>query len=306
MKNMKCVENSYKQVAERTQNKVDVQEAMEPFYASLYDGKTAMYADGQSGLDFNTLRASLIDMAVLSGKGIDFAIQIGQTKENITNVSYYLFGDCQVSIDGEEQIPVDGNRYEYSVNLEESTSIAFTFTMTDGIYEFTQFIGKPVYTLQAFSSDIVLNNIVMPQDSTATLVNTSEYSTDGTSVLMNVKGVITGNALDDYTYTPKVDLNIDMLEGIDNLSEVSELEFDVYNPGDKFSFTVYIHSESNYVQMGTFEITRGKNTVSLNIAGTNFNEMAQADRIVLGFENTTDGETANTYNFYIDNIVKKN
>ncbi len=299
------VENSYKEMVEAKGIALDVNNAMEPFYASLSDGNFSMYADGQFGLDFATLRASLIDTAVLAGKDIGFALQIGDAKDNVVPLSYYLTGDCKVSINGKAQTPVEGNRYEYALNLEEQTSLTFTFETADGSYSIEKFIGNPIYILQALSNESVLSNIKVPENSTAQLVNTTEYSTDGTSVLMNVNGLITGDELDDSLYTPVVEISTSMFEGIENLAEVSEVALDIYNPGESFTFNASIYSGSTYVQMGTYSIANGKNTISLNIKDADFDAMDKADKITFIFENTSDGVTANSYKFYIDNIVKK-
>ena len=300
------VENSYKALAKDSGNVFDVADVMESFYNSLYDGNVIMYRDGEFGLQFDTLRASLIDTAVLSGKGIHFAMQVADVKDNNAKISYYVSGDCRVFIQDKEQQSVKDNIFEYTIDLEEQTSLTFDFAMADGThYEITKFVGNPVYLLQALSDESVLEDIIMPEKSNATFVNTTEFSTDGTSILLDVNGVITGDTLEDSLHVPKVTLCTKMFEGIEKLTEVSKIEMDIYNPGSAFSFKVFIYSGATYVQMGTFDIASGKNTISLDIANAHFADMAQADRITFEFVNTEDGVTANTYKFYLDNIVKK-
>ena len=54
---------------------------------------------------------------------------------------------------------------------------------------------------------------------------------------------------------------------------------------------------------GSFTVENGKNTITIPINTLNFAALAQADRIVFEFTNSSDGETPNAYEFYLDNMV---
>lgn len=297
------IENKYNLMSEANGNAFNVEDVMEPFYSSLGEGDV-MYKDGQYGLEFDTLRASLIETAVLLQKGIDFALEVENIDDNLASIVYYASENCKVSIDGKEQKPVSGNRYEYQLNLNDAATLSFVFETAEGSCQLEKFIGSPTYILQELSKQADLSCITMPENSTAKLVQTKEYSTDGSSVLLNVNGVITGDTMQDTMRVQSIELDITKFEGIDNLSEASLIGIDIYNPGEEFTFDISIHSGSDYVPMGSFVIENGKNTITLDIESANFAMIEQADVISFDFVNSDDGKTAKTYSFYMDKIVK--
>lgn len=300
------IENGYKVLAEKYGNSISVSELMEPFYTSLYDGNWTMYSEGEYGLDFDKLRASLIDAAVWAGKGIDFALNIGGINNNIASIDYYVSENCTVYIADEKQTPIENGHYQYSLNLAKETTLKLVLETEDGTqYETSRFISNPTYTLQAMSEDSVLNKITVTEGSKMELVESKEYSTDGTSVLCTVNGVITGNALADSVYIPSVSLDVKMLEGISNITDMSSVLMDVYNPGEEFTCIVRIYSGAAFVEIGEVTLANGKNVLNLDIANAEFSDMANADQISFEFTNSEDGKTPNSYQFYIDNVYGK-
>ena len=298
------VERRYEELKAQYGNDFNVDSLMDEFYKNLYDGGSIMYADGQSGLDFAKVRADLIETANFIGKGIDFALYVSNLNGNVATISYYAASDCKIYIDKQLQQPVAGYQYQYELNLEEHTTLKLMIEAADGsVYEVERFISEPVVCLQALSDASVLEHITLTDTSTAEFVRTGEYSTDGTSVLLNVNGVITGNALNDAAFVPMASLSTEMFNDISKLSDVAAVRLDVFNPGEAFKVKIRIYSGPAYSEIGEYTIKSGKNTIDISIKDSGFTKVDEADRITFAFENSEDGITPDSYQLYIDNIV---
>lgn len=271
--------------------------------AVSYNG-SALYADGESGLHFDQLRGSLIDSLVWNELGIGFALaEIGVEGET-ANITYYVADNCKVTIDGTAQTPVSGCRYEYTLNLTQNTDLNMEIEISGGRkFKVSRFISKPTVILQSFEDEAVLTSMSVTEGGLAALAEAEGYATTGKSAHIQIIGKVTGDMLVDAGYVPALTLNISALEGISDLTEVKLINLDVYNPGETFKFTVKICAGSNYVNAGSFTIENGKNTITVPVNSLNFAALSQADRIVFEFANTSDGETANAYEFYLDNMI---
>lgn len=301
---LKDVENAYVEFAKGFGNNVKIDDIMEQFYQDVYDGKESMYADGEAGLNFDELRAALLETAVMCSRGVGFVVQSEDRVSNQIKLTYLVSEGVDVYIDGVKQEAVNGFQYEYLSDMQEDRKLKFEFKLTDGTTCATiHTLSEPVLELQTVSDDSILKDIKVGPGSTVELVETSDYSTDGTSAYFNVNGVITGNEMDDLTYVPTAEIYTRMFENISNLSEVQVLKADIYNPGDKFEFSVSLYSGDTFVNIGTYQINNGKNELSLNIAQSGFNKLDTVDRICFNFVNSDDGKTAKNYQFYIDSIV---
>jgi len=103
---------------------------------------------------------------------------------------------------------------------------------------------------------------------------------------------------------PSVSLDTKALNGISSLAEVMLLKMDLFNPTDTvFKVNIKIYSGTSFASAGQYSVDAGKNTFSISIQDISFAAMDQADRIVFEFENSTDGVTANVYDFYLDNMI---
>ena len=268
-----------------------------------YNG-SLYYADGEKGLDFDEVRASLIDLIVWNNKGIGFALEESSIRNNVAEISYYIAEGSKVYIGEELQQPVEGCKYVYSLNLEENTNLNMVIETTDGTkYEVSRFISFPTKTLQAFDDANALKKIAVTEGGVVELSDVAEYATDGGSAHMKVAGKITGVELVDAAYVPNMTIETSIFESISNLTEVDNLNMDIYNPGEAFKFQVKIYSKDAFVTLGEYSVDAGKNTISLPIAETEFSAMKEADKVVFEFENSADGVTANQYEFYLDNII---
>ena len=268
-----------------------------------YNG-SALYADGEKGLVFDDVRASLIDSIVWNNMGIGFALSGYTLKNNIALVSYYVSDTCKVYVGDELQQSVEGCRYEYELDLNENTSIALTIEAADGTrYDVLSFIAYPTKTLQSFEDAAVTSAFTTTEGGSVVLSSDAQYATEGNSAHITLSGVITGNELLDATFVPSVSMSTDILENITDLSEVDAFRMDFYNALGSFKVRVKVYSGTAFVTVGEYTIDSGHNSVNVVLSDVSFSAMAQADRIVFEFDNSSDGVTANTYDFYIDEIV---
>ena len=285
----------------------DASEYVNSYVDKVYYDGHYFRADGEDGLDFDQLRGDLIDCLAWNNMGIGFALKESAIANNIANLSFYLSEGCKAYIDGQLQQPVAGCRYEYQLNLEDNTNLEMQIVTEDGeTYEFSRFIANPALMLQSFEDSSVLENITVSEGGNAQIAETTQYSTDGTSLYAQVSGKITGDVFVDATYVPYVSIDVGVLENISKLTDVSGLDVNIYNPGDNYVVTVKIFSENTYVKVGEYTISKGANTISMYPNQLDFKGIDKADRIVFEFANSTDGTTPNKYEFYIDNVVGKN
>ena len=270
--------------------------------AVSYNG-SKLYADGESGLNFDQLRASLIDSLVWNEMGIGFALAEIGVEGKTAHITYYVAENCKVTIDGEVQTPVSGCKYEYTMDLTQSTDLNMEIETAGKKLTVKRFISKPTIILQNFEDEAVLSDMIVSEGGAVALAETEGYTTTGRSAHVQVVGKITGDMLVDAGYVPTLTINTAALNEIENLSNVKYINLDVYNPGEPFKFTVKIYAGSNYVNAGSYTAENGKTTITMPVNSLNFSALAQADRMVFEFANSADGETANTYEFYMDNMT---
>ena len=269
-----------------------------------YNG-SALYADGESGLDFDQLRASVINSLVWNEQGIGFVLESVSVEGSVANISYYVAEGCSIYIDGQLQEPVSGCRYEYELDLEESDSLNVEIETADKVrYKVKRFISHPTTILQNFNDDSVLSHITVTEGGNAKL--SEQYATEGSSAYIQVVGKITGNDLVDAAYVPSFSLNTAALNEISSLADVGNMTMDIYNSKEEaFKVTVKIYSGTSYISAGEFTLDSGENTLTLSISNLKFSSLSSADRIVFEFANSTDGVTANEYDIYLDNMIAK-
>ncbi len=269
-----------------------------------YNG-SALYADGENGLDFTSVRKTLIDSIVMNDQGIGFVVEETSVKGSTATISYYVAEGCSIYVGDVLQTPVEGCKYVYELDLEASPSLSMTIKTADGnTYEVNRFISYPTKILQDFEDAAVLDSITLSNGGTKAL--STEVATEGSSVHITVAGKITGNALVDAAYIPAFAINTAALNEITNLTEVGIMNLDIYNVSESScKVTVKIYSGINYVSAGEYTLDTGKNTIGIAVSALKFSAMSKADRIVFEFENSSDGVTANSYDIYLDNMIAK-
>lgn len=268
-----------------------------------YNG-SALYADGESGLDFTQVRNDLISSVVENATG--FVLQTVTVKGSEATVTYYAAEDSTVYIDDQVQEPVSGDTsYEYTLDLEENTNLEMVIEASDGTTrKISRFISYPTKILQDFEDASVLESITVTEGGSAEL--SAEYATEGSAAHIRVVGKITGNDLVDAAYVPSFTISTAALNEISDLSEVGIMNMDLYNAAeDTCRVTIKIYSGTSYISAGEFALDSGKNTVSIPVSSLKFSNLSSADRIVFEFANSSDGVTANEYDIYLDNMIAK-
>lgn len=295
------VESALKEKESSLGEDFSVEETMEMlFYKSLYYLDLYMYRDGEKGLDFTSLRASLLQFAAGFEKGLVFIPLHTEIMGTNGTLTYYVAEGMTVSADGEEQQPISGQKYETKINLEETKSITLTVSNAEGMsYEYITYIGEPKYTLNELSKEAVLAGIETSEGSSVSFVSSDKYSTDGTSIKVNVKGVWTDNDLKNATFVPAVSIQSSILEN--KIADLEELSIDVYNAGADFNVVVRFYSGTSYVDVSTTTIKSGKNTLTVAISDLQFEKLDKVDRIAFEFQNAKDLSCE----FYLDNIAGK-
>lgn len=301
------LEKKYENMRTSYGQQFDASAFMEAFYTDIRYNNYVLRADGEAGLDFDQVRKNLIDGLVWCSNGVNFAIQKGTTYKNQTAITYYVAEGYKVYIEQELQTPVEGCRYEYSLDLEKRQDLELTIEAPDGTqYSYTQYIGEPVNTLQEFSDESALQYVSVNAESTVSLAETNEYSTDGTSAHVKVNGLITGREFVDAEYVPFASISVDAFDGISKLTDVDAIYFDIYNPGADFEFALRLYNGVTYVEVGTIKVKTGANTVDIRMNEIDYAKIDEIDRIAFEFVNSDDGKTAKSYEFYLDNVIGVN
>lgn len=269
-----------------------------------YNG-SALYADGENGFDFASVRAALIDSLVWNGQGIGFVVENSSIKGATANISFYASEECNVYIGEKLQKPVRGCKYEYELDLEQNPNLNVSIETADGkTYEVDRFIAYPTKILQDFEDAAVLEGITVTEGGAVVL--SEENATEGKSAYIQVIGKVTGNELVDAAYVPSFSINTSALKEITSLTEVGIMSLDIYNGSENaIKTTIKIYNGTSYVSAGEFTLDAGKNTISISVASLKFSGLSTADRIAFEFNNTTDGVTANVYDIYLDNMIAK-
>lgn len=138
------------------------------------------------------------------------------------------------------------------------------------------------------------------EGSSVSYATNDTYSTDGTAVRVNVKGVWTENNLKNATFVPAVSIQTNAL-GEHAIADLAELSIDVYNAGKEFDVKVRFYSGTSYVDVANAKIKAGKNVLTFAISDLRFEKMDTVDRIAFEFQNAEDLSCE----FYLDNIAGK-
>lgn len=296
------IEQTYQAMSTEFGTDFSVEDAMEHFYSSLaYDG-IKMYKDGEETLDFIALRGELLKFATNLKNGLAYAMGDVEVTDETAVFSFYVPNDTKVSIDGQQLTPLQGAKYQYTLNVKESSNVEITVTNGNGDkVVYNQFIAVPQYILNDLTESSVLEHMKVTEGSTVTFATTDTYSTDGMAIRFNVEGRVTGNALKDASFIPQASINTAVF-GDKKLSDFATISLDVYNPGEAFVANVRLYSGTSYTEVGNVSIPEGKQTLELKINQIKFNQMDTVDRIAFEFQNAENG-TACSYEFYIDNIT---
>ena len=268
-----------------------------------YNG-SSVYAEGENGLNFTRLRSELLNMLDLMAEETGFLLHRSTVSGSSATVTFYAADGSKVYGGGKLLTPVEGNRYAYTIDLGVDSSLYLKLELADGsTYEIDRYIGEPVFFLQGLDTEESAATITGNDTTVITFVEDADNTSDGKGIKIELNGKITGNMLEDAMYVPYVAINVNNLESIQSLSELSALTFDVHNPGAEFEAKLRIYSGTTFVDVKNVKLGTGATTVKIDLNGVAFSGIATADRITLEFINSDDQVTPNAYTFYIDNIL---
>lgn len=302
---LKSAEEKFRALEAELGEGFSAMEAMDTFYNSLGEGIENIYKDGEHGLDFTTLRTELLKTLTSFETGLSFLVGDVEIADNIATVTYFASEDATVSIQGEEQTPIEGRRYQYTIDLTKETILEAVVTNGEGeSLSYSRFIDYPSYVLNTMDTEDVLEGVAVSDGCSAELAKTEQYATDGTSLHLKVNGILTGNVLADASFTPSVSIAAAVL-GDTDITKLSAITLDIYNPGELFKTEIRLYSGATYVSFGEFEIVSGKMTLELKLDADSLANIGTVERMAFEFENTDAEENVRSYEFYLDNINGK-
>ncbi len=301
---LRQVEEEFASMEEVFGEGFSVRAAMNTFYSSLGEGVAKVYSDGENGLNFTKLRTELLKTVTSVDAGLTFVMGDVKVTDNIAAITYFASEGATVTVQGKEQTPVAGTRYEYELDLREHTNLEVVITNADGkSMTYDRFIDNPSYVLNTLNDKTALAGIQVGDGCNAEIVST-EHSTDGTALHLNITGKVTGNKFADASYRPSASV-MTSLFGDTKLTELTAITMDVYNPGELFKTEIRLYSGESYMSFGEYQIQPGMQTVTLEIAEGGFAQMDTADRLAFEFANTDDNDNVLAYEFYVDNMNGK-
>ncbi len=281
---------------------VSVDSIMDMFYSPVALSTKKMYTDGEENLDFIALRKNLLEFVTGYQTGLGFVVGNVQITGTKAEVTYFVQDGATVLIDDQVQQAKDGNKYIYEMNLEEDVYIHVTVKNAEGeTKKYDQYIGTPLYTLNALSDDSAVSGVTVTEGSAVELVTNDAYSVDGTALHLNVNGVVTGDVLQDATFKPSVTFDFSLFGDAD-VAALKIMRMNIFNVGEEATMTVKIYSGTSFDSLGEYQLKAGDNTLELDLTKL-ISGMGSADSMVFEFDNINEDGTPKTFEFYVDNIV---
>jgi hypothetical protein len=285
-----------------------VEDMMERFYNSLSYRGTNMNQDGQNGLNFSSLRRELIRSIMEINDDCEFVIGSTSIEENKATVVYYAKQGYTVTIGGEKQTPVSGNKYEYILDLSVSENIVVKLDNGTNAYEYTKHIGTPLISLVNFDGwteeSITAYTVINGgKDSQVTLTEDSALGVKGKGLQVKVLSKFVGDDYKDATFKPCVKLSTQAIMGGNNIADLSYVGFNVFNAsGTDISVEIKFEKGNKNYSLGTYNLKVGANEVILTIDRIEWAELANTKYISIIFENAGNIDAPVGYEITLDNM----
>jgi hypothetical protein len=303
-----ALKEKYADLKESAYADLNVEDMMQRFYSSLSYRGTNMNLDGQNGLDFSALRTELVRSIMEINDDCEFVIGSTSIEENKATVVYYAKEGYNVTIDGKKQTPVDGNKYEYTLDLSVSEHLVVKIENGTESYEYTKHIGTPLISLITFDA--------WTQENVAeyTLLNGGEGSevtlTEDLALGVKNKGLwvkalskFVGDDYKDATFKPYVKISTQAILGEHNIAELSYVGFNVFNAsGSDISVEIKLEKGNKNYSLGTYNLKAGANEVVLTIDRIEWAELANTKYISILFENAGNIDAPVGYEIALDNF----
>ena len=281
-----------------------VEEAMNGFFEPLCYDVSRMYVDGKQGFNFEAVRTNLLNTLTSLNQGTALLISGAEYKDGMFTVSYYVQNGVTVAVEGKEQQPVAGRKYQYSANYEEVSKVEFVVTNAAGQKQSYVYCAQsPIEILNGFAEKATVASIKTTEGSEVSFVADSSNMIgfiDGTGIKCNVNGVVTGDVLVDAGFKPTVTINLKELTEV-KLTELEALYVNFILPGDAMDVSISLCAGSTKHNLGEFNIPNGPYALSLELNSIDEKKLENIDSIVLEFNNLSN-EQAASYEFYVDGI----
>ena len=303
-----ALKEKYAALKESAYADLDVEDMMERFYNPLSYRGTNMNLNGQNGLDFASLRRELVKSIMEINDDCEFVIGSTSIEENQATVVYYAKDGYTVTIGGETQTPVSGNRYEYVLDLSVNEDIVVKLEKDSRVYEYTKHIGTPLLSLVTFdgwTEESISDYTVLKggDGSQVTLTEDVAFGVKGKGLLAEVFSKFVGDDYKDATFKPCVKLSTQAIVGETNIADLSYVGFNVFNAsGSDVSVEIKLEKGNKNYSLGTYNLKAGANEVILTIDRIEWAELADTKYISIIFENAGNMDAPVGYEIIIDNV----
>ena len=209
----------------------DIKEYIRNLYDSLYSGVIPYIDDNE----FIRTRLELLDILQAAKGEAQALINVGSLKENKKNVDIYFASDCKVKINGKEVDIAAENGYKhitYTAEMKAGENAVTIEFVKDGetIASVNRRLGNGGVENGALEEGVwTVNNVEGAQNLKVEVVTPgAELGLRGKALKISSTYADAGL---DLSYRPYITLNAEQLKalGIDDMSGVKGIEFDVYN-----------------------------------------------------------------------------
>ena len=303
-----ALKQKYAELKQTSYTDLDVEEMMQRFYSSLSYRGTNMNRDGQNGLDFASLRRELVNSLIELGDECEFVIGSTSINENQATAVYYVKEGYTVTIGGQTQTPVSGNKYEYVLDLLVSEDITVKVENAQGVYEYTKHVGTPLISLVSFdgwtNESIAEYTVVNGGDgSVASITEDVALGVKGKGLYAKVLSKFVGDDYKDATFKPYVKLSTKAIVGDHNIADLSYIGFNVYNAsGADISVEIKFEKGNKNYSLGTYNLKAGANEIILTVDRIEWAELADTEYISIIFKNAGSIDAPVGYEIVIDNL----
>lgn len=283
----------------------DAETMMSRLYDGLYYNGSMMLAKGDNGLDFDALRAELVELLVTFDDDTEFFITEVVSKNNYATVSFSAnSAEYAVFIGTKELTPVSGNSYEYTFPL--SGSGRYTFRLknkeTGEILSRSRYLATAVDYLIDFDDMSELpDGIVLSENSQAFVNEEESWKTSLYSLGLTVSSKITGNVLKDLLYEVSASFSAELFDV--NFGDAVYVHFDLYNANSDYdNVTVVLASGASSYECATVALKPGLNGIDVSMRGFVFSRINEVDRVIFRFDNRGTEENPYVHKIFIDNV----
>ncbi len=269
--------------------KLDAKKEIQRLCDSLYYNGSMLYAEGEANLDFNGIRAELIDSLVSFNDGTNFGVSSISKVNNKATVK--LTADSskyKVSYNNKElTLGSDGL---YTVELPLTDDGYFTFVLENkssgAKIEKSRYIGTAVTKLMDFDGlTTVPSKGITLKSGDSCEINKDANKTSAQNLKFTVHSKITGTAVVDNAYAPKFTMSTDLF-GFTKFEDAVLIHLDIYNLKDyQDRIIISLVSGDTVFECKQIVLNPGFNSVVIPLKNQGISNLASVDGIEFKFVN---------------------